>query len=169
MKRLLVSACLLGEPVRYDGESKPLQHAGLQALAEAGRVVAFCPEVGGGLPTPRPPAEIVGGDGVEVIAGRAGVYTASGENLTGNFIAGAERTLSICRKMDVRVAILTEKSPSCGSSLVYDGSHSRTTAAGSGVTTALLRENGITVFDQHRIDAALRCLEACSSKAPPRR
>ncbi len=166
MNRLLVSACLLGEPVRYDGKAKPVGHTGLQALIESGCVVAYCPEVGGGLPVPRPAAEIVGGDGAAVLDGHAAVITASGDDVTGFFVAGAERVLALRREQDIRVAILTEKSPSCGSSLIYDGSHGRRSIPGSGVTTALLRRNGIAVFDQHRIDAALSYLGSCNSRAP---
>ncbi len=168
MNRLLVSACLLGNPVRYDGQAKTVGHAGLDALLAAGRVIAFCPEVSGGLPVPRPAAEISGGDGVAVLAGNASVRTADGADVSRQFITGAERALALCREQDIRVAILTDKSPSCGSSLIYDGSHSRRTLAGSGVTTALLRSNGIEVFGQHQIDAALRRLESCSNTAARR-
>ncbi len=164
MTRLQVSACLLGNPVRYDGQAKTIGHAGLDALLAAGRVIAFCPEVSGGLPVPRPAAEIVGGDGVAVLAGDATVQSADGADVSRYFVAGAERALAQCRELGIRVAILTEKSPSCGSSLIYDGSHSRSTVAGAGVTAALLRRNGIEVFNQYQIDAALRRLGSCSSK-----
>ncbi len=164
MSRLLVSACLLGNPVRYDGQAKSVAHDELDALVVAGRVVTFCPEVSGGLPVPRPAAEIAGGDGDAVLDGHARVYTVDGVDVSHHFIAGAERALAVCREQGVRVAILTDKSPSCGSSQIYDGSHRRRRVAGSGVTTVLLRRNGIAVFDQHRIDAALRHLESCSCK-----
>jgi uncharacterized protein YbbK (DUF523 family) len=156
MRRILVSACLLGSPVRYDGESKPLQHALLDELAAAGRVVSFCPEVEGGLPVPRAAAEIRRGDGAEVIAGRARVETANGADVTGYFLSGAKQALDLCREHDITLAVLTESSPSCGSGRIYDGSFSRTAIPGAGVTAALLRQHGIRVFSQHQIDDALK-------------
>ncbi len=168
MSRLLVSACLLGNPVRYDGQAKTIGHAGLEALVAAGRVIAFCPEVSGGLPTPRPAAEIVGGDGVAVLNATASVRTADGIDVSRHFVVGAENALAQCLEHEIRVAILTEKSPSCGSSRIYDGSHQRKTITGAGVTAALLQRHGIDVFSQHQIDAALRRLESCSSTAARR-
>jgi len=162
--RLLVSACLLGDPVRYDGKAKQLQHAGLRRLQAAGRLVAFCPELAGGLPVPRPAAEILGGDGADVIAGRARVATAAGEDVSACFLAGAERALALCRQHGIRAALLTEGSPSCGSSRIYDGSFTRRVIAASGVTTALLREHGIRVFSQHQVDAAIEALERMSHR-----
>ena len=136
MSRLLVSACLLGNPVRYDGQAKTIAHAALEALVAAGRVITFCPEVSGGLPTPRPAAEIVGGDGVAVLDGTASVRTADGMDVSRYFIVGAEHALAQCVEHGIRVAILTEKSPSCGSSRIYDGSHQHKTVSGAGVTAA---------------------------------
>lgn len=155
---LLVSACLLGDPVRYDGKAKLLAHEGLQQLQRAGLLVAFCPEVAGGLPVPRAAAEILGGDGADVLAGRAGVTTGNGEDVSDCFVAGAERALALCRKYGITSALLTEGSPSCGSSRIYDGSFSRHSIAASGVTTALLRQHGIRVFSQHQVDAAIKSL-----------
>lgn len=165
--RLLVSACLLGNPVRYDGKAKPLAHAGLCQLQAAGRLVSFCPEVAGGLPVPRAAAEIVGGDGADVIAGRGRVTTAHGEDVSAYFLAGAERALALCRQHGIRTALLTEGSPSCGSSRIYNGSFTRRSIAASGVTTALLRQHGIRVFSQHEVDAAFKSLEFATQTAPP--
>ena len=161
LPKLLVSACLLGNPVRYDGKSKNLNHLGLQQLLEQGRAIPFCPEVAGGLPVPRPPAECVSGDGSAVIAGSARVLTRDGEDLTANFLAGAEQALKLCRDKQIRVAVLTETSPSCGSTQIYDGSFSRRPVAASGVTTALLRQHGIVVFSQHQLEQALNYLAFC--------
>ena len=168
MNRLLISACLLGEPVRYDGRAKPVDDPRLAAMLESGRVIPFCPEVGGGLPVPRPAAEIVGGDGDAVLDGAARVRTRDGADVTGYFVAGAERALALCQRHDVRVAVLTESSPSCGSGQIYDGSFTRSAIDGSGVTAALLRRHGIRVFGQQRLDEALRSLESGNSKATPR-
>lgn len=158
MNKLLISACLLGDPVRYDGRGKGLRHAGLDRLIEQGRVIGFCPEVAGGLPVPRPAAEIRAGDGNAVIAGEASVVTGDGVDVSECFLEGARQALALCREHGIRVAVLTDKSPSCGSSRIYDGSFNRRPIKGSGVTAALLRRHGIAVFSQHRLDDALRQL-----------
>ena len=160
--RLLVSACLLGDPVRYDGNSKPLHHAGLEKLRAEGRLVAFCPETAGGLPVPRAPAEIVGGDGDAVLAGMARVETRLGDDVSDHFRSGAEQALQACRLHGIRTALLTERSPSCGSREIYDGSFSRQTIEAGGVTAALLRQQGIEVFNQHQVEAALDYLSLVS-------
>ncbi len=159
MKRILLSACLLGNPVRYDGKAKTLRHARLDELVAAGRAFAYCPEVGGGLPVPRPAAEIQQGDGAAVLAGRARVVTRDGDDVSESFVAGARGALALCREHDIELAVLTEFSPSCGSGLVYDGSFSRSRVAGDGVTAALLRAHGIRVFNQHQLEQALALLE----------
>lgn len=157
--KILVSACLLGNPVRYDGRSKPIDHALLDDLVARDRVMAFCPEVAGGLPIPRNPAEIISGSGEDVLAGKAGVQTENGEDVTGFFLDGARQALELCRRHGIRVALLTESSPSCGSSQIYDGGFSRTARPGAGVTAALLRQNGIEVFNQHQLAAAVHALD----------
>ncbi len=159
MKKILVSACLLGDPVRYDGRSKSLDNSDLDALLAQDRIISFCPEVAGGLAVPRAAAEIQAGDGDTVVAGQARVKTRDGSDVTDYFLAGARQALALCRKHDIAVAVLTESSPSCGSSQVYDGSFKRIAVPGSGVTTALLRQHGITVFNQHQFEAACRKLE----------
>ena len=158
LPKLLVSACLLGNPVRYDGKSKSLDHAGLQQLLTQDRVIVFCPEVAGGLPVPRAAAEIVAGDGSAVIAGTAQVKTREGNDVSECFLAGAEQALALCRQHDIRAALLTELSPSCGSGQIYDGSFTRQTISASGVTTALLQQHGIKVFNQYQLDEALNYL-----------
>lgn len=165
MSKLLVSACLLGDPVRYDGKSKPLQHGRLSRLVEAGRVIPFCPEVAGGLPVPRPAAEIVTGDGAAVLDAETRVVTRDGADVSDYFLCGARQALALCRQHGIRVALLTESSPSCGSGQIYDGSFTRRPIAGSGVTTALLRRHGIAVFSQHQLDQALARLEAGNGEA----
>ena len=167
--RLLVSACLLGDPVRYDGKAKRLAHDRLHRLKTEGRIVPFCPEVAGGLPVPRAAAEIVGGDGADVIAGRASVKTGNGDDVSACFVAGAERALALCRQHGITTALLTEGSPSCGSGRIYDGSFTRRSIAASGVTTALLREHGIRVFSQHQVDAAINSLGPATQTAPPKK
>lgn len=158
MDRLLVSACLLGDPVRYDGRCKVLENTELQELVKQNRVIAFCPEVAGGLSTPRDAAEIQQGDGVAVIDMLTRVTTINGDDVTDCFLKGAHQALELCQQHRISVAILTESSPSCGSNQIYDGSFSRASHQGVGVTTALLQRHGITVFSQHQISAAINSL-----------
>ena len=151
--KILVSACLLGQPVRYDGLSKESQNPMLNRWHEEGRLVPVCPEVSGGLPVPRPAAEIIG-RADEVLTGRDLVKTEDGEDVSRFFTCGAQNALILCRQQNIRIAILKENSPSCGSTRVYDGSFSAKLITGIGVTSAILRQNEITVFSEHEIDAA---------------
>ncbi len=143
---LLVSACLLGIPTAYDGQGHP--DTILIYLAARGLAVPICPEVAGGLPIPRPPAEICGGDGNAVLDGRATVYTADGIEVTTAYLIGARRALQRARQLDVRYAVLKSHSPSCGCGLIYDGTFSKHLTRGDGVTAALLRRAGIAVYDE---------------------
>ncbi len=113
-----------------------------------------CPEQLGNLPVPREPAEIVDGTGNNVLQGKAKVFTKKGGNVTRQFLDGAEKVLAIARENKVRCAIFKERSPSCGCKYVYDGSFSGRLLRGSGVTTALLRQNGISVFSDEDLLAA---------------
>lgn len=140
---ILVSACLAGCACRFDG-SASTQDA-LARLVSEGRAVMICPEEDGGLTTPRPPAEIVGGDGHDVLAGRARVVTDRGVDVTAAYVRGAETALAAARAAGASTAVLKARSPSCGKGVIYDGSFSRSTRPGDGVTVALLQENGIEV------------------------
>lgn len=140
---LLVSACLLGLSCRYDGDSCPVP--ALQRLATLGRALPICPEVAGGLPIPRPAAEIRGGDGEDVLDGRARVVREDGTDVSSAFIAGARAALDLARRCGAARAVLKARSPSCGVGLIYDGTFSRRLASGDGVTAALLRREGIAV------------------------
>lgn len=154
MNKVLVSACLLGEKVRYDGDSKRLPHPFLERLLQSQSVVPFCPEVAGGMPIPRAAAEIIGGDGKAVLNGTAEVAPNNGDAVTAEFIKGAKLALEQCQQQGIQMAILTARSPSCGSGLIYDGSFSRKLTAGDGVTAALLKSNGIKVFNSEEIQQA---------------
>ena len=155
MEKILVSACLLGAKVRYHGGDAACAHPILQRWAAEGRIVAVCPERDGGLPTPRPAAEIVGvGGGDSVLHRIAVVRTSTGVDMTDAFVRGAEAALEAVRRHAIRVAVLKEGSPSCGSSFVYDGTFSKTAVPGEGITAALLRSRGIAVFSENQIDAA---------------
>ncbi len=140
---LLVSACLVGIPCRYDGGSCPLAH--LQALAAQGGVLPVCPEAAGGLSTPRPPAEIHGSDGSDVLDGQAQVVDIEGKDVTAEFLAGAQRTLRVAQRWGIQEAILKARSPSCGVGQIHDGSFSSRLVEGDGVTAALLKREGVMV------------------------
>ncbi|MEJ8545492.1 DUF523 domain-containing protein [Brevibacillus borstelensis] len=139
----IVSACLIGCRCRYD-QGACLNEA-IENLLKEGKAIPVCPEQLGGLPTPRPPAEIVGGDGFDVWEGRAKVVDKTGQDVTEEFKAGALQALQLARTVGATSAILKENSPSCGSSNVYDGTFSGQKKAGVGVTAALLLKNGIEV------------------------
>ena len=148
MEKILVSACLLGEPVRYNGAHKRCDDDVLQRWIREGRVVAVCPEIAGGLPVPRPPAEIAGGAGGEaVLAGTARVLDPQGGDVTAHFVNGAEVALASARAHGIRIAVLKQASPSCGT-FTYDGTFSSTRVAHPGVTTALLQREGVHVFSE---------------------
>ncbi|MEI7294527.1 DUF523 domain-containing protein [Paraburkholderia tropica] len=151
--KILVSACLLGRPVRYNGSAKTLAHAALDAWQREGRVVAICPELSGGFSVPRPAAEIAHSQsGDAVLAGAAHVIDEYGADVSALFIAGAQAALDLAREHDCRFALLIDGSPSCGSRFIYDGTFSGHKFAGEGVTAALLRANGIEVFADWEID-----------------
>jgi uncharacterized protein YbbK (DUF523 family) len=143
--KILISSCLLGQKVRYDGKDCLQDHPRLSEWIKSDRTVFICPEMAGGLPTPRPPAEIVGNK----------VLTINGEDVTPQYLLGAQKALDLAQKHNIRVAILKARSPSCGSKQVYDGTHSKKLIDGMGTTAALLTQHGVKVFDETEIDAAL--------------
>ena len=152
MEKILVSACLVGERVRYNGIVKSFESHVLESWNRRGyNMVAICPEVAGGLPVPRPSSEISNGDGNQVLKGHKKVININGEEVTSYFLEGAQKTLELAGLLGIRLAILKEGSPSCGSSYIYDGSFSEIKKPGKGVATALLEENGIRVFSEREI------------------
>lgn len=151
-EKILVSACLMGQPVRYDGALVHV-HDVLKIWAEQGRIIPFCPEVAGGLPVPRIPAEICGGDGFSVLENRATVRCRDGRDLTGAFLKGALMALEIAEENAITLAIMKDGSPSCGSTYVYDGSFGKKRIPGKGVTGAVLQRNGICVLTEYQIDS----------------
>lgn len=156
MKKILLSACFLGQKVRYDGQAKLQMHPRLQTWIKEGRVVSICPEVAGGLSVPRDPAEIqTGHSAQDVLNGTAKIMTNKGKDVTAEYIKGAQKTLQLVQQHNIQVVILKARSPSCGSKQVYDGSFSKQVIDGMGVTAALLSQHGIQVFDETEIDAAL--------------
>lgn len=144
---LLVSACLLGEAVRYDGKALPYPE--IAELDERGYwLVPCCPEVAGGLPVPRAAAEICHTDGD---SSHRCVMNCRGEDVTLQFNRGAEAALALVKQHGIVTAILKEGSPSCGSQQIYDGSFSGRHVSGEGVTTALLRFYGVRVLSELRL------------------
>ncbi len=150
---ILVSACLLGVDCRFDGRSCP--EAALHKLAAQGYIVPFCPEVSGGLPTPRLPAEIerayAGLDGNAVLDGQARVVASDGSDVTAQFVAGATGALDLAQRLDIRQAILKSHSPSCGVGEIHEGRFAGTLVRGDGVTAALLKRAGIRVTTEKDI------------------
>ena len=144
MDKLLVSACLLGTPCRYDGKSKA--DARVQALVGKYEIVPVCTEQLGGLPTPRVPSERRG----------ERVVTAGGRDVTAAYRRGAEAALALCQQNGCEAAVLKEKSPSCGCGQIYDGTFSGALTAGNGVPAALLLKHGIPVLGESHIEELLK-------------
>ncbi|AXO90523.1 DUF523 domain-containing protein [Pseudomonas sp. K1(2024)] len=158
LPKVLVSACLLGQPVRYDGRASGHPQV-LRRWQAEGRVVPLCPEVAGGLPTPRPAAEIRGGQGGQVLDGQTQVITVSGEDVSAAFLGGAQQALALVRRHAIKVAVLKSGSPSCGNQLTYDGTFSGVKVPGEGVVAALLRREGVRVFSELELEEARQALE----------
>lgn len=134
--KILVSACLLGCNCRYNGETlEPLDLEGFE-------LIAVCPEVLGGLPTPRPASEIIG----------VRVFSIDGKDVTQAFNDGAKKALEIMDKKAIKVALLKENSPSCGPNFIYDGSFSGKKIVGAGIFARLLTERGKIVFSENQLD-----------------
>jgi len=158
MQKILVSRCLLGQAVRYDaGSHGPFTL--LQQWQAEGRVVPLCPEVAGGLPVPRAPAEIPGGQGEQVLDGLLSVVTEAGENVTAAFLAGAAEAVRLVQLHDIRIAVLKARSPSCGNLHNYDGSFSGRKVAGMGVTAAALQRLGVQLFNEEQLEQAQAFLQ----------
>jgi len=142
--RVLVSACLLGAEVRHHGGAATIEHPILRRWRDECRIVGIYPEMAGGLPSPRPPSEIRG----------LRVVTSGGVDVTPEFETGATKAVQMARELGIRVAVLKSRSPSCGTSQVYDGSFSGRLVAGDGVTAAALRREGVEVFDETQLEEA---------------
>jgi len=141
-----VSACFAGIHCRFDQRHQQVDE--ILELVKKGEAIPICPEQMGGLSTPRSPAEIVGGDGEDVLDGKAKVINREGKDVTEAFLQGAREALRIAQTVGAQKAILKERSPSCGSCMIYDGSFSGKKKPGIGVTAALLRRHGIEVCSE---------------------
>jgi uncharacterized protein YbbK (DUF523 family) len=145
---VLVSACLLGVRCTYRGDDE--RDDDLLARLRGRAVIPICPEAAGGLPVPRPRCEIEGGDGAAVLDGRARVLDADGGDHTEAYRRGAQVALDEARRTGAALAVLKDRSPSCGGAGIYDGTHTRTLRpGGEGVTVVLLRRHGIEVVSEH--------------------
>ncbi|SHE65505.1 Uncharacterized conserved protein YbbK, DUF523 family [Seinonella peptonophila] len=145
----IVSACFAGIECRYDGRANRVTK--IQEMIKKGEAIPVCPEQLGGLSTPRLPAQIVGGSGEDVLDGKAKVIDQAGNDVTEAFIRGAEQALQMAKLTGATEAILKERSPSCGSCVIYDGTFEGTKKAGQGVTTALLKRHGIRVKSEEEL------------------
>ena len=143
-RKLIISACLLGVGCRYDGCR--VTKVDVAALSERFELIPVCPEIMGGLPTPRIPSERVG----------ERVIMKDGTDVTDNFLRGAEETYMLASSLGADIALLKEKSPSCGNGRIYDGSFSGTLTDGYGVAAEYLRARGITVYGESELDELLK-------------
>ena len=163
MERILVSACLTGAKVRYDGADNYCDNIIFNKWIAEGRIVTVCPEVASGCSVPRPPVEVSGADGgAGVFKGTAKILTKDKVDISDMFITGAEIALNLAIRENIKIAVLKSRSPSCGSLKIYDGSFSNTIVDGDGVTVSLLRQNKIEVYTEKEISLAvekLRILE----------
>lgn len=161
MDRILISSCLLGQKVRYNGTSKLDHHSILQAWQQEGRLVPLCPELAAGFQVPRPAAEIAQRkSGNDVLLGDARIIEETGRDVTVLYQEAARQALVLALQEKCRYAILTDGSPSCGVRFIYDGNFASNRHSGSGITTALLEKNGIRVFSEAEIETLQQTLNA---------
>ena len=143
MEKILISACLVGENCKYNGGNN--LNPKIEKLLDKYELIPFCPEEEGGLPTPRHPSEIKGDR----------VIMDNGKDVTDNFDQGARKALMLCGFLKIKIAILKERSPSCGVHQIHDGSFSNKLIDGMGMTARLLKEKGIKVYSEDEIDELL--------------
>jgi uncharacterized protein YbbK (DUF523 family) len=161
VEQILISACLLGERVRYHGGDARIEHGILERWRSEGRLVPLCPEVAGGLTTPRPAAEI------RTTASGRRVLTAAGDDVTAAFERGAEMAAATCAAGGIRIAVLKDGSPSCGSTSVYDGRFRGVRVSGRGITAERLAAAGIAVFREDQLEAANEYVGTLERSTPP--
>jgi len=147
--RILISACLLGVSCRYDGASKPMDRDIIEKLKEKFELIPICPESLGGLHCPRDPSERIGGK----------VISCNGVDVTTQYERGAREALYLARLFDCEIALLKERSPSCGRGQIYDGTFSGKLREGDGVTAELLTANGIKVYGESEVSKLLEVSE----------
>ncbi|MCV6608775.1 MAG: DUF523 domain-containing protein [Campylobacterales bacterium] len=144
MKKILISACLTGENVKYNGGNNLVQ---LPFKEE--ELVVVCPETLGGLPVPRPPCEMI----------KDGIFSKDGNEFTKEFLQGAKKTVDLAKENNIKFALMKERSPSCGVCKVYDGTFSNNLIDGKGKTTQLLEDSGVKCFSEFQIDLLEKALK----------
>ncbi|KZN99885.1 DUF523 domain-containing protein [Bacillus badius] len=154
---ILVSSCLAGLEVRYNGSHS--LDSRVRDLIKNGKAIAVCPELMGGFSTPREPAEIVGGTGEDVLRGTAKVIEKSGRDVTELYLKGAYETLEKAKEVNASIVVLKEYSPSCGSTMIYNGEFQHKKMAGTGVTAALLLKNQVKVVSEEKLHSILAEVE----------
>lgn len=155
INKILVSACLMGFKVRYNGSEKSRMNEQLARWEQEQRLVIHCPELAAGLPVPRPPAEIISADGKDVMHGQARIIENTGQDVTEQYRLAAWLALQAAQESGCSAALLTDGSPTCGSVVIYDGSFRGIRKTGMGVAASLLAEHGIAVFSEKQIDALI--------------
>ena len=150
--KIVISPCLIGIRTRWDESCDEVDE--LISLVKSGQAVFMCAEQLGGMTTPREPSEIEPGKtAAEVLKGDARVLSVTGEDVTKQFVVGAQRILEFCQEMGVETAILKSYSPSCGSERTYDGTFTEKIIPGRGITGELLVQNGIKVYNEKNFRA----------------
>lgn len=151
VRKILVSGCLNGPAIRFNETAVAVESAIWDAWQVEGRLVSFCPELGAGLPVPRAPAEIVGLSASHVLQGRGSVMEDNGTDVTEMFIRGAQLAVERAVESGCVAAVLTDGSPSCGTTYVFDGTFGGGTTQGQGVAARLLEDHGIVVFAESQL------------------
>lgn len=151
---VLISACLLGVNCKYNGGNNHIKLD--EEVFKNVTFIPVCPEQLGGMTTPRLPSEIEEGDGGSVLEGKSRVISKKGEDVTKQFVKGAEETFRIAKLYNCTAAILKQRSPSCGSLQIYNGSFEGQVKDGEGVAAALLHKNGIKVFGEENLDEFIK-------------
>ena len=165
MEKILVSACLVGAKVRYDGADNYCNNKVFCKWLSEGRIVMVCPEIASGCSVPRPPVEITGiNNGAGIFDGTSKAMTKDGTDVSSKFILGAKIALNLALQNKIKIAIFKSKSPSCGSSKIYDGNFTETIVDGDGATVYLLKENGIEVYSEKEISKVVERLKILENK-----
>ncbi len=159
INKILVSACLMGFKIRYNGSEKAQIVDTLARWQQEQRLVVHCPELAAGLPTPRPPAEIFAADGKDVMQERARIIENTGQDVTEHYQLAAWMALRAAQESGCTAALLTDGSPTCGSQFIYDGSFSGQRKFGMGVAASLLTEHGIKVFADTQLAELIAWIE----------
>lgn len=152
-EKILASACLLGEKVRFDGQVMKITDERIFKWAKEKRFVPICPETMAGLLVPRVPCEIEPGKtALDVLEGKAKIIGQDGRDYTDDYLFGAQASVNLAKRNQVRLAILKQRSPSCGTRQIYDGHFTSNLVDGTGITALLLQRAGVRVFDETQLD-----------------